>query len=287
VKFLKINALIPLLICTTASGMAAEIDLEKAMASCATKADESERLECYDGLASKSNSGAPQAESASLPETGKWKVSDALNPMDDSRVVTLALTADSGQNRWGEPVVMYLRCSNESTNLFINWGDFLAEDAYVLTRLGEARPVTRQWSLTTDSKASFYAGSPISFIRSMFKTNQLVAQVTTYSEGQASAVFDIRGLKDAAAPLMDACRWSANSTPPSSSVESGLGAGDVMTAQAFLEKSDYFFGSADGEWTIETEWAIKQYQTKKGLEPTGKLDSELLELMREDDSGRQ
>jgi len=284
---MKTNALILSLICTTASGIAAEIDFEEAIAFCATKAGDPERLECYDDLAGQSNSDAPQASTESLPETGKWEVSDALNPMDDSRVVTLVLPADSGQNRWGDPVSLYLRCSNESTKLYINWGDFLAEEVYVLTRLGEARPVTRQWSLTTDSKASIYTGSPIPFIRSMFRANQLVAQVTTYSEGQATALFDIRGLRYAAAPLMDACGWSTSPTPPSSSVQSGLGPDDVMAAQAFLEKFDYFFSSADGQWTIETEMAIKQYQTKKGLEPTGKLDSELLELMREDDSGRQ
>jgi type VI secretion system protein VasI len=285
-KFIKINALIPLFICATSSAIAAEVDFEKAMAFCATKADDSERLECYDGLAANSISDAPQASTPSLPETGKWQVSDAINPMDDSRVVTLVLTADSGQNRYGDPVSLYLRCSNESTKLYINWGDFLAEEVYVLTRLGGAKPVTRQWSLTTDSKASIYAGSPIPFIRSMFRANRLVAQVTTYSEGQATALFDIRGLKQAAAPLMDACRWSASSTPPASSVQSGLGSDDIKTAQAFLEKIDYFFRSPDGEWSIETEMAIKQYQTKKGLEPTGKLDSKLLELMREDDSGR-
>ena len=78
--------------------------------------------------------------------------------------------------------------------------EFLEEEVHVLTRLGDATAFTNEWSLSTDSKASFFPGSPIPFIRNMFAANQLVAQVTTYSEGLATAVFDIRGLKIAAAP---------------------------------------------------------------------------------------
>jgi type VI secretion system protein VasI len=118
--------------------------------------------------------------------------------MDHARAVSLVLEADSGKNKWGEPIMLFLRCRSNETNMYIYWGDYVGEEVGVLTRVDKFAAETSQWSISTDGKATFYPGSPVSFIRNMFHAGQLIAQVNPYDEGPILAIFDIKGLKVAA-----------------------------------------------------------------------------------------
>lgn len=186
----------------------ASADLKKDIAVCAAKSGELERLACYDGIAKRNKLDGPQGKTTVASGGGKWVVTDKVNPVDDSRTVTMVLPADSGKSKWGRPVVLIARCMSNSTEVFINWGDYLGSEADVLTRIGKNDAVTRRWSLSTDSQATFYPeNGDIAFLKKIMEADSLVAQVTPYNESPTTAIFDTVGLEDAIKPLRETCHW--------------------------------------------------------------------------------
>nr|WP_274612458.1 type VI secretion system-associated protein TagO [Vibrio diabolicus] len=183
----------------------AKVD-NREIAKCATIKGDLQRLECYDGIARKNGLMREQEQPLSTTGNGKWNVRSTINPVDDSKTVTLSLFSDSGQGKWGDRVYLIIRCKSDTTDLYINWNDYLGSEAHVLTRIGSAKASTAYWLLSTDKKATF-KNKPISFIKKMMESNKMVAQVTPYNENPVTAVFDTTGLKSAIAPLRATCHW--------------------------------------------------------------------------------
>lgn len=188
--------------------------LRSDIARCAAIEGELDRLQCYDDLAQAEDLAAPREVTPDLGDTGKWLVRQEQNPLDDSHTVFISLTADSGANRWGEKVVLLLRCQSDRTEVFVAWQDYLGNDGRydneyknVVVRVGDARAEQERWSLSTDSKATFSRDS-ISLIRKMAEADSLVLQTTPYNESPVTAIFDLSGLSEAVRPLTETCHWS-------------------------------------------------------------------------------
>jgi type VI secretion system protein VasI len=164
------------------------------------------RLECFDSLAKKKNLDGRQVQPTSITGKGKWNVSVDVNPIDDSKTVTLILDADSGASRWGKPVYLVARCQSNATDLYIGWSDFLGSEADVLTRVGDNKAITQRWSMSTDKKATFHS-KPIPFLKEMLTSSKMVAQVTPYNESPVTAIFNTSGLDNAIKPLRETCNW--------------------------------------------------------------------------------
>jgi type VI secretion system protein VasI len=140
--------------------------------------------------------------------TGKWITQIDKNPLDDTKTVTLILQADEGKSSMGDPIYLIIRCMSNKTELYIKWQDYLGLDSVsVTTRIGNAKAETKMWNLSTDSKASFYPGSPILFIKNLMSADKLVAQTTPYGENPIIAIFDIRGLTEAIKLIQETCGW--------------------------------------------------------------------------------
>ncbi|WP_370979461.1 type VI secretion system-associated protein TagO [Agaribacterium sp. ZY112] len=178
----------------------------KQVAKCATIDSDLARLECYDALAQASGLAGKQTVPTQVQGKGKWSVSVDVNPVDDSKTVTLSLDADSGQSKWRQPVYLIARCKSNKTEVYIGWNDYLGREAQVLTRVGSKKAVTSYWGMSTNSKATFH-NKPIPFLKEMLSENKLVAQVTPYNESPVTAVFDISGLQNAIKPLRETCAW--------------------------------------------------------------------------------
>ncbi|MCG6221520.1 type VI secretion protein [Vibrio diabolicus] len=196
---------IPILCVGVSCNALAKVD-NREIAKCATIKGDLQRLECYDGIARKNGLMREQEQPLSTTGNGKWNVRSTINPVDDSKTVTLSLFSDSGQGKWGDRVYLIIRCKSDTTDLYINWNDYLGSEAHVLTRIGSAKASTAYWLLSTDKKATF-KNKPISFIKKMMESNKMVAQVTPYNENPVTAVFDTTGLKSAIAPLRATCHW--------------------------------------------------------------------------------
>ncbi len=129
----------------------------------------------------------------------KWHSSVKIDPIDDSRVASYILQADSGESVWGDPIYLIIRETDGFCELYINWDDYLGSDEVTVThRVGTRTPVVQSWELSTDNQASFYPwnGEPdiISLLVELMSADQFIARCTPYNENPITAIFDIRGL---------------------------------------------------------------------------------------------
>lgn len=172
-----------------------------------------ERLRCFDAIVTAITAGTSSDSAASLElwrtgGTGDWVVDEAVNPLDDSKLVIVSLKAATGTSPSGEQVELVLRCLSGKTDVYVNWNIQLGKDgAAVATRMGSGAAQTRRWNLSTDMRETFYPGDAVAFIKQLIEVDRFVAQVVPSGEDPITAVFRLRGLEAAARPLRDVCEW--------------------------------------------------------------------------------
>lgn len=175
---------------------------------------------CYSDLHD-SPSDAPSSASSENTSTksaneGRWITSEDVNPVDDSKTRRALLIADEGKNSRGDAISLTIRCKSNTTELYVNWNDYLGDDShdvyddwkYVTVRVGDEKAHQERWSLSTDNNATFTRGSPITLIQKMLKAKRLVLQTTPYNENPITAVFDLTGIEKAVTPIAEECGWS-------------------------------------------------------------------------------
>lgn len=184
-------------------------DIKKDISLCTEKKGELTRLDCFDSVAIKYKL-AKETKKQIIKGTGKWNVINQTNPLNDTNSVILTLVADSGLSKWNKSISLIARCKNNKTELYINWGSYLGRKARITTRIGKNKATTKNWDISTDSKASFYRGKTITLLRTMAKNEKAIFQVTPYNESPITAIFDIKGLNNALIPLAKECNWKIN-----------------------------------------------------------------------------
>ena len=163
-----------------------------------------ERLACYDALASKLN--PPKVSSVN-----KWNIKTETNPVDDTKTVVFTNVADEGRARFGNPIVLFLRCQSGIIESFISWDDYLGSDTTKVTyRIGTADATTDTWYISTDKTATFFSLNESldrQFVNDLAAADngRFVAQVTPYSESTVTAVFDVSGLIELLPQLFEPC----------------------------------------------------------------------------------
>jgi type VI secretion system protein VasI len=154
-------------------------------------------------------------------EKGKWVFSRKTDPIDDSTITAFILYSDSGKSVFGEPIRLVLRHQSGKkkgkTCFYINWYDYLGGDSiFVKYRLGTGKAKNGYWAISTDNTATFYSTGflnvpsskhSIEFIRELMAVDRFVAQVTPYNENPITAVFDVRGLKNAVENFNNTLHW--------------------------------------------------------------------------------
>ena len=141
-------------------------------------------------------------------DKGQWSVFTDTDPLYDSATVTLRNDSTEGRSSFGEPITLFLRCSNGKTEAYIDWKDFLGSDSLsVAFRVGQQEARTYLWGLSTDHEATFFPRSVEMFINSLLNVDTFVARATPYNESPVTAVWDLSGLSEAVIPLRDACGW--------------------------------------------------------------------------------
>ncbi|MBM7341695.1 type VI secretion system-associated protein TagO [Pantoea coffeiphila] len=190
-----------------------EVTTSKAdIAECRTEVNGTKRLACYDKLFPIGSSDEGE-ESANKPaiNTGKWFTHTTTSPVDDSKNVVLMLESnDTIRTAFGETVTpaIFVTCREKKTELYVNWDVYLGlNETSMLYRLDKQKAVERTWTISTDTKATFYSGKVIDFVKSISKADKLFARITPYNESPVSVTFDVAGLSDALQPLKQACGW--------------------------------------------------------------------------------
>lgn len=161
---------------------------------------------------------AVQGVETPSPETytGKWKTRISKNPIDDTKTVMLALFAESGASRWGDPVAFIARCKSNKTDAYANWDTYIGDDSndvyanwkWVTVRIGDEPATTERWDVSSDHKATFAPSWSGDFLKRMLKADRMVLQITPYGESPITAIFDTSGLDIALKDLAETCSWS-------------------------------------------------------------------------------
>lgn len=169
---------------------------------CREVASDKERLACYDLLLT------PITSTPSRPGyKGDWDVRVKVNPLDDSKTVSMFLDASTGESRLGKKPLFVARCLSNTTDVLVGWHDYLgSDDAEVVTRIGDRPAETVKWLLSTNSTATFHP-KPIQFLKELMKHDRLVVQIVPYRESPITAVFKTSGLNEAIKPLRETCGW--------------------------------------------------------------------------------
>lgn len=180
-----------------------------AIARCAALPADGARLICYDQLAKAMGlEGGKRVQNTA--GAGRWTVRSETSPINDTKNVYLQLEADTTiRSMWGQTTpTLIARCKENTTEVFVTWNVFLGTDSTeVLERFGSEPARTREWTLSTDNKATFHPGSDTEFLKTMLKHDKLLLQVTPYSESPVMISFDLRGLASVLPELQAACHW--------------------------------------------------------------------------------
>ena len=149
-------------------------------------------------------SPAPSAETSPT-----WQLNTATNPADGSTTVVLYREAMEVRAHSGARApILYVRCKSGSTELYIDWHDYIPGTSHqVTTRLDRGPAQARPWTLSRSNVATFYPSSPIDFLQALLQAKLLYAEATPYNTAPVTAVFDLEGLADTIEPLRAACSW--------------------------------------------------------------------------------
>ena len=164
--------------------------------------DEETRFEIVEDLEDKRDDTAEQ----------KWVVKTETSALDGRDDVWLSVQSENTQpDQIGRPAHarLYLRCMNDTTNVFLTFNSFTTEDQDVRFRLDDApvRSVQMEVMNGGDGIGIWPGGLAIAFIRRLFEKERFVVAYRSYSNHNLEFSFDISGLKDRISPLAESCGW--------------------------------------------------------------------------------
>lgn len=184
-----------------------------ALKKCQEESHKDARLACYDKALPPAASSAAEPAPGSI---GKWRLASKTSPVDDSKNVYISLNANETiRSPFGESITpsLYILCREKKTEMFLNWDVYLGlNETQMLYRLDKQKAVTHEWGISTDTKAVFYRGKDIDFIKMLAKSSNLFVRITPYNENPVQTTFDLTGLAEALKPVQAACGWKSPAT---------------------------------------------------------------------------
>jgi hypothetical protein len=190
--------------------VAQDEEVKKALATCAALDIESARLDCFEQLAKAVAQVPPEPPEApeppkskfrGTPGPGKWDVGVSIDPLDDTKVVVLALVDES------DSLQLLLQCKQGKASAFVRGTKYLLSGSTrVATRIGGAEAETKKWRVAVqDHRAVIYPGDTKEFIKNLLSVPRLVVQVKEAAEKPITGVFKLDGLPAVVAPLRETC----------------------------------------------------------------------------------
>ncbi|MBL1320112.1 MAG: TonB C-terminal domain-containing protein [Methylophaga sp.] len=265
-----------LTILTTSMCGYAEIS-DKQVSECAIHKDPLSRLDCLDQLIAEKGLSGGVKSSVKTEGKGKWLVRTDVSPIDDSTNVYAELMSENivGSGYRAQKASLVLRCSENVTNVYVRWNDYLGlKSTSVLQRLDKEKATNHRWTLSSDNTATFVSGGYIRYIKKLLGHKKLLLQLTPYNDNPVMAVFDLTGIDEAIKPIKKACHWSSN-TSKQSNKNVNNNSTKKLTLDEFMFnleaqvkrywiKPTYYLGEGTGEYIIYLfdDGSVKRASTK-------------------------
>lgn len=171
---------------------------------CANVSNDVARLECYDLAYS------DYREAIAAP--GEWFIQAEINPLNDSVTTLIGLNAYEGKHPIYGPYQLVIRCHGNKLSAWVAWKKYLGETPPLVTsRIGSDQAQSREWHKSISGSSTFYPDNPVVFVRRLMEADRFVAQIAPDTGDEETAIFNIKGLDEAAEPIKEAClssRWT-------------------------------------------------------------------------------
>jgi type VI secretion system protein VasI len=173
-------------------------------------------LGCQEPASQRQDAAAPTDTTQEAPPTAPvpasepdWQVRTMTSPVDGTDVIILQRTAREVRARsTADPPILYIRCREGTTDLYIDWHDYIAGSTHRVTiRLDRGPTRARMWALSRSNVATFYPESPVALLQEMINAEILFAEAEPYNTAAVTTVFALDGLAAAIQPLRTACGW--------------------------------------------------------------------------------
>ena len=181
--------------------LAAGAHAQEALKLCRQVKDDGERLKCYDGIdVSASNPAGPPADSkqAGAP----WLITDEKSPLDDSPLVSAALTSSDGRSH------LLMRCKDRKTEVAVSIRGFIkcGPDVRVIYRVDQSEATEIPWNAHSTCYLAL-APSPIPFIRSLTDDGKIYVRMFDHHGAPHDALFNLGKVSEVRSRLAQACAW--------------------------------------------------------------------------------
>lgn len=187
-------------------------DLEKRLLKCSAEKNSLQRLACFDELSKQL--GSP-IDTKALGSVGEWKVSTDTSRFDDSKSITLVLSAREAITGWLNKTYrpsLILRCREKRTEAYINFGMSpnvelgLHNQATLQFRIDKNSPFKVIASKSTDGEALFLPDA-IGFSKRILGAKELLVRFVPFNASPQETSFPVEGLANAIEPLRETCKW--------------------------------------------------------------------------------
>lgn len=206
------NSYCAVLACGLAVTLAGAAWSAEGVAACHAVAEDEARLACYDH---QTGYTAPEPEPAPPENAGgeQWQLSQETSNLDSRKDVWLHVSSDNTQpNQIGRPehARLWVRCMNNSTNVFVTFNDYTPDNQNVRYKLDDG-PVRKKWMVHMQGGegVGLWSGkSAIPLAKELFDQKKLVVAYNSYNNFNLEFVFDVSGLRARIDPLAQSCGWT-------------------------------------------------------------------------------
>jgi len=184
---------------------------------------------CRENIIAKEEEPGPGIEEKIIEgttSTGKWICNRETNPIDDKLIITFTLECEKDESN--EPIFLIIKKEGKDTIIFIDWSrelrPFYETMITVWTRFGDDKVSHSAWETVsssfkfeiyqsifgkqkTSSQYTFYPRREINFINKLMNADRFVAEFRSFNKMNLTAVFDVRGLKNAVEQFDDILNW--------------------------------------------------------------------------------
>ena len=154
---------------------------------------------------------AVAGETNSSEEIGNWKVDKEVDPLTDETEIFLSLPSNESIESFSVmQKALIIRLSEGTTDLYISWDKYLADNNEISYRFGDGGVEESTWIGSQDGTALFFPDRRKdleSFVKRLIKVDRFVVGISPYGKKRQTAVFDVRGLGNALLPNLEQFGW--------------------------------------------------------------------------------